>query len=169
MYQGFYSPDLSMIAFVHRPQHGYPPDTGVLMVMRVDGTDRRVLHEGPVDRHCSWSPDGSRILFSHQYDLWTAETATGNLVRLTETEFMEYAPAYSPDGTEIAFVGTEHSTAEANVWLADGGSLTRRTMVTTVPARYSDVSWLTGSEPSSVRASTWGMLKVTDLAERTRY
>ena len=101
--------------------------------MRADGTDRRILHEGPVDRNCSWSPDGSQILFSHQFDLWAVEAATGKVVRLTETDFKEYAPSFSPDGTKVAFVGTEGSRAEADIWMADWGSLTDRTRLTTVP------------------------------------
>ena len=65
---GSSSPDLSMIAYVRRPQHGYSEDDGVLMVMRPDGSEQKLLHKGPVGKQISWSPDSSVIMFSHSND-----------------------------------------------------------------------------------------------------
>jgi len=162
MYQGLYSPDQAMIAYVQRPEWKYPPDTGILWVMHADGSDPRVLHEGPVDRQASWSPDGTRILYSYQEDLWTIQPATGAVERMTNTEFQEHSPAYSPDGSQVAFVGSvggpPRYTYDDNIWIYDA-SFSQRTAVTHSPARYSDVHWLNTGPTSLVQATTWALIK----------
>ena len=165
MYQGSYSPNQSMIAYVRQPQFGYPPDSGILVVMRADGSDPRVLHEGPVDRQVSWAPDGTRILYSYQEDLWTVQPATGDVERMTETEFREHSPAYSPDGAQVAFVGSEGPTTDDdNIWVYDA-SFSQRAAVTHSPARYSDVHWLKSGPSSLVQTTSWGLVKQASTHE----
>src|SRR4029453_16754555 len=58
-----------------------------------------------------YSPDGSGIVASIYYDLWvvhlTAEDTNGGADLLTANTdgFAEWKPAYSPDGTRIAYTG----------------------------------------------------------------
>lgn len=51
------------------------------------------------------SPDGSRLVFEWQGDLWIANTRGGNARRLTETGNNRSAK-FSPDGQRIAFVSS---------------------------------------------------------------
>jgi len=51
----------------------------------------------------SLSPDGRRIAFSYQGDIWTVSTEGGTAARLTLHEAHEYLPQWSPDGRWIAF------------------------------------------------------------------
>lgn len=49
------------------------------------------------------SPDGSEICFVYNSDLWIVPFKGGDARRLTSTEASEWGPAWSPDGSLIAF------------------------------------------------------------------
>ncbi len=73
------------------------------------------------ESEAGWSPDGRRIVFvsnreaepdaSYKTDLWTVaadNTDKGaSLLRLTNDERVKSSPAFSPDGTTIAFLSAE--------------------------------------------------------------
>jgi TolB protein len=76
----------------------------------------------------SWSPDGRQIaFFSRQgaaYAVWTMTLPTPEassnsplLTKLTDAEHMDIFPAWSPDGTKIAFISDR--SGEAAVWVMD--------------------------------------------------
>ena len=46
----------------------------------------------------------------------------GNVIRLTNSEASDIDPAWSPDGTQIAFVSTRDGDAEVYVMTADGAA-----------------------------------------------
>lgn len=53
-----------------------------------------------------WSPDGRRIAYSYQGDIFVADPDGTNAVNVTDTPgISETDPAWSPDGREIAFSG----------------------------------------------------------------
>src|SRR5690349_21613250 len=92
----------------------------------VDETESWANCSAPADNNLSWTPDGSRLLFSAARmvtkdplecemvpSLWTVSKNGGNPVRLLAAEGPRWdrctgfsAPAWSPKG-EIAFVGSE--------------------------------------------------------------
>jgi Tol biopolymer transport system component len=110
-----YSPDGTRIAF-----QAYAGGTFHIWTMAADGGDLRQLTDGPYDdREPQWSPDGTRIAFASDrgadrtsppdvggsYDIWSIDVTTGELRQWTTTPTLEEEePAWSPDGTEIAFV-----------------------------------------------------------------
>lgn len=54
-------------------------------------------------QHPALSPDGSRIAFSHQGDLWLVPSTGGTATRLTNHPANERRSEFSPDGSLLAF------------------------------------------------------------------
>jgi TolB protein len=86
-----------------------------IYVMRADGTDvRRLTTNEVLDGSPSWSPDGERIAFTRIIEPGSASARSGivvmdadggNEVQVTRAALPNFdlSPAWSPDGTEIAF------------------------------------------------------------------
>ena len=86
--------------------------TGWFDIYVLDSTERlrRLTHdegeEGRLRRSpLSWSPDGTKIAFDRDGDLFTIDVESGEETRLTQTQDWEVDPTWSPDGHRIAFVG----------------------------------------------------------------
>jgi Tol biopolymer transport system component/imidazolonepropionase-like amidohydrolase len=110
-----WSPDGARIAF-----QAYRSSTWQIWTVNADGSDLKAVTNGPFDdREPSWSPDGTRIAFSSDrggahaespaegdgnYDVWVLTLSTGALTRLTHGPANEFMPAWSPSGSEIAYV-----------------------------------------------------------------
>jgi TolB protein len=108
-----------------------------------DGSgERRVTHapRGFIDGEPDWSPDGRRIVFQRgssvdgPWTLWTVNADGSGASRLTPSHgrcLDESSPAYSPDGTEIAFECHNHARRgelfSIDVMAAGGGN--RRVVV----------------------------------------
>ena len=117
--QPTWSPDGRRIAFVdgESVNSAVPSSYGALAVMSADGSDMRRLTRSP-EKDPDWSPDGREIVFARGanlssaaavnddlYVLDVASGATRALVRTPPGTF-EGAPAWSPDGSRVAFVRT---------------------------------------------------------------
>jgi Tol biopolymer transport system component len=50
-----------------------------------------------------WSPDGGKILFVREDDIWQIERVGGVVTRITNTTASEGRPRWSPDGSKILF------------------------------------------------------------------
>ncbi|MFN8375598.1 MAG: hypothetical protein U0694_22325, partial [Anaerolineae bacterium] len=119
----------------------FSSDRGGLMqiwVMNSDGSDPLNLstqsgHFGQP----AWSPDGTRIAYTRcvapaacdyeetagtedNWDIWVMNADGSNPVQLTDNPTNDIAPAWSPDGTRIAFVAYRDGNAEIYVMNADG-------------------------------------------------
>ncbi|MBS0266194.1 MAG: S9 family peptidase [Planctomycetes bacterium] len=85
-------------------------------IRRLTGGD---MHVGGLlgGRNFDWSPDGLRIVFTHQptplvddwkkTDISTVELATARVTSLVATEAAETQPIYSPDGRWIVYTSSE--------------------------------------------------------------
>lgn len=112
-----WSPDGSRIAFVS--SEGLyvvdPANSDKPYEMRLDGL--------PVPGRASWSPDGTFLAVavqSHsQVDIYLLSIDGQTVVRLTDDAAADYQPAWSPDGSTIAFRRGE---SDGRIWLmaADG-------------------------------------------------
>lgn len=112
-----FSPDGRRIAFDNYLVGDYGIETA-----NPDGSGVVRLTDGVNDSWASWSPDGTKILFSStRYDpnvnqcepgadftcpsdIYVMNADGSNVVRLASDPGPEYAPGWSPDGSRIAFV-----------------------------------------------------------------
>lgn len=143
-----WSPDGTRYAFIgFAPHRGGSESTGRdIFIAEAGGTSTggglptRIATPG---RHnegsMSWSPDGSRLVFdralildngtcvghchNHIYTMNTDGTGEQKLTTSTK----DYDPAWSPDGSRIAFMSERDGNAEIYVMNADGTNQTRLT------------------------------------------
>lgn len=111
-----WSPDGASIAFAvikaGETQRAF--DCSIALIDADDGGNLRRLTppRGPDELNPNWSPDGASIAFEvnrlfdvRQSDIWLMNADGSGKQQLTKTRFYETYPAFSPDGTRIAFAG----------------------------------------------------------------
>jgi TolB protein len=126
-----------------------PPEPGVgnggdpveLAVMSIDGTNVKALTKALGISDLAWSPDGARIAFSRyvgiggppgkvNLEIYAANADGSGQVRLTRSaEPNDSNPAWSPDGTRIAFTRGDLAGEGSDVYVmdADGTNVQRLT------------------------------------------
>jgi len=111
-----WSPDGSRIAYSGQQGSGY----SVFTVRAVDGSDRKQLTTGHADAYPDWSPCGRYILFSRamtwgqsigHWQIHCVKRDGTGLARLTTSDRDDTVPAWSPDGTQVAFASTSNGYA----------------------------------------------------------
>jgi Tol biopolymer transport system component len=136
----------ALVAFVEPAEASFPGNNGKIVymsssegayydifVMNVDGSEKSNLTNtsDAMEASPAWSPDGSRIAYSRNGDLWVMDADGSGQRRLTTTPAPETEghPAWSPDGSKIAFSRTlgNGSDDEILVMDADGSNQRRLT------------------------------------------
>jgi Tol biopolymer transport system component len=126
-------PDMS--GLLYRRSGGTGTTASDVYAMNLDGSNRRPLYVGPGDQfYPTLSPDGKRLLFStvkgqDARNIQVVDLATGALTTLVDSSPTSYdsAPAWSPDGRQIAFESTMDGDREIYVMNADGSNIRQLT------------------------------------------
>jgi TolB protein len=114
-----WSPDGRSVAFsyVNRAKSG-------IAIVPADGGDGRIIAELDGGYYCSsFCPKGEKIaLYSRRggnYEITSIDVNSGELQQLTSPPYEKLFPAWSPDGTTIAYVAYEDSCSARNstIWL----------------------------------------------------
>ena len=166
-----WSPDGKRIAFMSdRDEHVIDNIPGGLLnfeiyVMDADGGNQQNLTNNPnSDSAPSWSPDGKRIVFAsdrdgnrdgnrENYEIYVMNADGNNQQRLTDNDFFDTGPSWSPDGKQIAFmsrraghfIGDFGLSYEIYVMDADGGNeqrLTENRKSDSSPSWSPDGKWI---------------------------
>ncbi|HET6567420.1 MAG TPA: BamA/TamA family outer membrane protein [Rhodothermales bacterium] len=123
LYDLRYSPDTTKVA-VLSVTSAERPVRRLYVVTRKDQS-RRIVAEGSIDAPVSWSPDSKRIAYARNArgafgsllnDLYVVDADGGTRRRLTHSR-RAYAPAFSPDGSRLAFIASEGVTS--NIYMTD--------------------------------------------------
>ncbi|MCC9138437.1 amidohydrolase family protein [Pontibacter silvestris] len=89
-------------------------------------------------RGASVAPDGKRIVFSALSDLWVLEKGKRKPVALTHDAYVEVDPAWSPDGTKLAYVSDRNGSMD--LWIRDLETGDER-LLTDLPNDLNFPSW----------------------------
>lgn len=85
------------------------------------------------------SPDGSKLAFTALNRLYVMELPNGTPKRVTDHDFTEAQPAWSPDGTHLVF--TTWNGAEGHLYKAKLGRRNALSKLTNVSGIYSQPRW----------------------------
>jgi len=127
-----WSPDGDLVAFFVRRENRRD-----LLIYNALKGGRVARYEPPVDIPASpaFSPDGKVIAFSGNqagiFDIFTLDLAGGSLTNLTEDNYYDGNPSWSPDGTSILY--NRRIGAYPKIFLMEAANPQRKTQMTFGP------------------------------------
>ena len=77
------------------------------------------------------SPDGKHVVFAALGDLWLLTVGEAHPVHLTNDPFADIEPAWSPDGSTLAYLSDRRGTGTMDLYLRDMKTGTERRMTNT--------------------------------------
>jgi dipeptidyl aminopeptidase/acylaminoacyl peptidase len=146
--QPSWSPDGTKIAFVSDRD-----GNDEIYVMNADGSNQtRLTNNTSFDFDPAWSPDGTRIAFTtsrdfpnitgnvgNGFEIYLMNPNGSNPVRLTNNSTIDSEPAWSPDGTKLAFASQRDGLPLIYLMNADGSNVSNATLSTTLDSN--DPEW----------------------------
>ncbi|MDP6453770.1 MAG: S9 family peptidase [SAR202 cluster bacterium] len=113
-----WSPDGTRLAFTYQPTHAdWTQDAGKEREKKHASSPPKVI------TRLRYRMDGEGYLQGRTH-IWTCDSQTGEAVQLTDGEFDDRSPAWSPDGAQIAFISNRCDDPDArpyqiDLWLVD--------------------------------------------------
>ena len=93
-----------------------------LAVRQLDGSAGVTIDVGNAPQDPSFSPDGSRIVFSSNFQIYTVPAAGGTVRQLTAPSTVNGEPAWTGDGDWIVFRSNRSGGGDLYAIKAGGGS-----------------------------------------------
>jgi TolB protein len=141
-----WSPDGQRLVFTSHPAADDPQfsNQGEIYVMNAEGTGRVQLTDNDYEERApSWSPDGSRIVFSCRiaggttdFEICVMDADGTNVVQLTDNAAQDLTGTWSRDGTRLAF----HRIPPFELWVMDPDG-TDQTQLTNTPGVNGLAQW----------------------------
>ena len=155
-----------------------------VFVVPAEGGTPRQLTSGDYNHggHLAWSPDGGQIVFSAnridnpvddpaESELWSVNIETGELEKLTDRDGPDIAPAYSPDGSKLAYLGFDDEKMgyhNFNVYVMDLATGSSRSLTDDFDRSIGDVYWARDSKRLYVQYDDHGKRHVAVLSMNGR-
>lgn len=142
-----WSPDGKRIVFESNRDRTFPNREGDrevydIYAMNADGSDVQRLTHGNgfgVSENPNWSPEGKRIAFDRNGNIYVMAPDGSNLRRLTRTPAESSHPMWSPNGKTIAFQSRRDGKMEIYTMDADGTNV--RKLTNTPVGRSMNPDW----------------------------
>jgi TolB protein len=140
-----------------------------LVVINADGSDEKPISNGKLPQYdACWSPDGKRLVFTHvpqspgqgNLEVYLCEAdgsdlkkVAGDVKGLSHEEY----PAWSPDGTRIAYSSTFEGNQEIYTVDVEGK---HRVRLTSDPAFDAHPAWSPDGKRIAFATSRWGDFEI---------
>ncbi|MER3445891.1 MAG: hypothetical protein C4291_03210 [Candidatus Dadabacteria bacterium] len=95
------------------------------LVPRIE--ERRLTRTLKLDQSPEWSPDGGKIAYSENGDIFVSNPDGSGAVNLTHSPAIDVSPTWSPDGRQIAFVSNRGGVPQIYVMNSNGSNVRRIT------------------------------------------
>ncbi|HEY7535543.1 MAG TPA: Tol-Pal system beta propeller repeat protein TolB [Thermodesulfobacteriota bacterium] len=104
--------------------------------------EKRITRSLKLEQSPEWSPDGRRIAYSANGDIYVANADGNGAVNLTGHPSIDVSPTWSPDGSQIAFVSDRAGSPQIYIMSSNGGNPRKITSggYNTDPAWSSNIS-----------------------------
>ena len=131
-----WSPDGTRIAFARR-ELTFGSDYEIWVMDRDGRNQRQLTDNNRWDTEPRWSPDGTKIAFQAHIEvyqggptstrlddseIYVVQVEDGGVRQLTDNDYEDYDPVWSPDGTKIAFTRYRDGDYDIFVMDADGSN-----------------------------------------------
>ena len=137
--------------------------SGGILVMNSDSSNQTSITSGgwTFAREPAWSPDGSKILFTLNNEIYVMNADGSNQIHLTDDQGSDSSPTWSPGGTKIAFArrhSIDFNLAQIYVMNANGSNQTRLTNYQTCPHEQDCVAPAWSPDGSKIAFATFERL-----------